>query len=99
VADDLKVSDIGETLRALTANAYELYDEELHEWTTQDGRTYRIQDMVDSHLQNTINYLSRRGYAAALAVLNGSKNNVDVAEATIVRVDEVTLLRYKNMLE
>lgn len=67
-------------------------------WTTQDGRSLHIKDMDDKHLENTINWLERRGYLALIELGKGAMDPVTLAEAKMCGTHPLTAERYKNML-
>ncbi len=76
----------------------DLIDDQRLVWVTRDGRMLKIAEMENSHLENTIKYLESRGYASALALKNGARDPVTVAETKMAITFKITLLRYESML-
>ena len=73
-------------------------DDELY-WVTSDKRRILIETMSDTHLKNTIAYLDRRGMASLVNVRYGmSTNAVEMAEAEMSTLSELTVARYRRMV-
>jgi hypothetical protein len=55
-----------------------------HIWTTGDGESLNVEDMEDSHVQNTLNYITRRSQQWELTrELAKERNGVDVGQYII----------------
>lgn len=58
--------------------------EKQHYWTTGDGESLPVSDMEDSHIQNTLNYITRRSQQWEVTrELARERNGVDVGEYII----------------
>lgn len=66
-------------------------------WVSRDGRVTRITDMDTSHLNNTLAYLTRRGYGSAAAVYIGVADFVETTETVMLPINKLTLMRYLKM--
>ena len=69
-----------------------------HHWRTNDGRFLSIRGMADSHLNNTIAFLERKGALSALAVKDGTADLAQKTEHQILPFPNLSLKRYENMV-
>lgn len=67
-------------------------------WMTKDKRKILIREMEDSHLNNTIAFLEKRGARAMLDVEEGKRDAISIAESLMAKLDLLTFDRYKFML-
>lgn len=64
-------------------------------WTTRDGEIIPINEMKDSHLQNTINYLTRKSFEWEFSRELAAKKGVDLGEMI---VNKRTVTEWLNIL-
>jgi hypothetical protein len=68
-------------------------------WTTGQGEVIRVADMEDSHLQNTINYLTRKSFEWGHAKAKALEVDVDLGEMIVnkMSVDEWLQIFYSEV--
>lgn len=68
-------------------------------WKTRDGRIYVIEQMADTHLENTIRYLERRGVQCAMMTPEEREQDpVANAEYNMGVMNDFLVEKYRQLL-